>query len=88
MRAVYALRGALSGFRGRSIELRISNGKIWRLRFEPDARRDDEAVVNALRRGGATPQQAKDKPTKFPLVIRSSIKMRRNKCCLKMLKVE
>ncbi len=54
-------------------ELRISNGKIWRLRFEPDARRDDEGVVNALRRGGATPQQAKDRPTKFSLLMRSSV---------------
>ena len=34
-------------------ELRVSNGKIWRLRFEPDARRDDDGVVDALRRGGA-----------------------------------
>ncbi|MDI6758515.1 MAG: hypothetical protein QMD94_02425 [Candidatus Omnitrophota bacterium] len=32
-----------------STELRISNGKICKLRFEPDARRDDEGVVNALR---------------------------------------
>ncbi len=58
------------------IELRISNGNIWRSKFEPDARRDDEAVVNALRREETTPQQAKDRPTKFPLVIRSSISIR------------
>lgn len=54
-------------------ELRVSNGKIWRPRFESDARRDDEAVVDALRQGEATPQQAKDRSTKFSLLMRSSV---------------
>ncbi|MFH0771543.1 MAG: YhcH/YjgK/YiaL family protein [Candidatus Omnitrophota bacterium] len=44
-------------------ELSIDNGYIGGRRFEPDARRDDEGVVNALRRGGATKQQAEDAPS-------------------------
>ena len=63
----------LSSFILLPTDLRISNGKIWRLRFEPDARRDG-GVITALRRGEATKQQAKDRLIKFSLLVRSSIR--------------